>query len=492
MPLSALPNEIISEIFGVSKPPEELPPQPDPKEYPLLFGQVCSKWRTIAHSTPGLWTGIRLALNQHTTRHDGPKYIQEWTSRARGNPLSIMVFSRPISTSIEEANDFVRNVSPVLKNVRHLWLVLPLEHLEALNTIPLFAFRDLETFKMCMFLHQPGVENLTDERPSSLPVPLGLAHNLHSVQLISSFSVTSGLHRGIVTHGLVQTMPWHQLRRLRLTESTADEILVCKIFRQCLNLEECLIEVTDWIVPPRVNTDLILAPTSLLHLRALKWHFPQLPPAMIKSLTLPVLDYLEIRVQENDPSPSRLSVLLTLQSYSPLSLTTLVLSNVLFSPAQLLSSLQNLPALQNLHVILCYFFYSPTIVFCLTHALERDDSPFLPNLRSLQVWDPALSSNMDDDQTLDMLESRWSAPGSTGPPIGVARLQKVTIDEYPDENADGLVKLDPQPSDESFSRSEALISAGMDLFFPRMRRSSWRLGVQWEEGAEASDGLEED
>ncbi|KAF9469448.1 hypothetical protein BDZ94DRAFT_382725 [Collybia nuda] len=489
MPLSVLPNEIISEIFNVFKPPEESPLQTDPAEYPLLFGQICSKWRTISHSIPGLWTGIRLTLNQCTMKHDGMTHIQGWVSRARGNPLSVTISSRPMSTSVKEANEFVRNISTVLTNVRHLCLVLPLQHFEALNLIPEVAFRDLETFKIYMFLHQPGVETLSEARPRGLPVPLGLAHNLHSIQLISSFSMSSGLHRGVVMHGLVETMPWHQLRRLRLTESTIDQALVCNIFRQCTCLEECVLEISDWAIPPRLNLDFVVVPTSLPYLHVLKWHFPQLPLALIKSLTLPALDYLEIRVRQGDPTPAMYMVLLTLQSRSLLSLTTLVLSSVIFGPGQLVSALNNLLALRNLHLTRCYFFSSPTITFCLTHNTERNDTPFLPNLRSLLVSDPAISASMNDNQTLDMLESRWSAPGSVDPPIGIARLQKVSIDEYLDDDADGLITLDPQPSEKSFARSEALIRAGMDLSFPRMQRNSWRYGIQWEDD---SDGSNED
>lgn len=58
-PISALPAELLAEIFIFCLPTDRYP-IPTPTDAPLLLTQVCSLWRSVAISLPGLWTAIHI------------------------------------------------------------------------------------------------------------------------------------------------------------------------------------------------------------------------------------------------------------------------------------------------------------------------------------------------------------------------------------------------------------------------------------------------
>ncbi|KAF5342230.1 hypothetical protein D9611_002092 [Ephemerocybe angulata] len=60
-PIGSLPPEIISQIFIECLDPHE-PAAMVSTSAPLLLTQICSPWRTIAHTTPFLWTRTHLLL----------------------------------------------------------------------------------------------------------------------------------------------------------------------------------------------------------------------------------------------------------------------------------------------------------------------------------------------------------------------------------------------------------------------------------------------
>ncbi|KAF6755333.1 hypothetical protein DFP72DRAFT_896498 [Ephemerocybe angulata] len=61
VPISALPPEILSQIFIDCLDPHK-PAAMVSTSAPLLLTQICSPWRTIAHTTPFLWTRTHLFL----------------------------------------------------------------------------------------------------------------------------------------------------------------------------------------------------------------------------------------------------------------------------------------------------------------------------------------------------------------------------------------------------------------------------------------------
>ncbi|TDL20352.1 hypothetical protein BD410DRAFT_380354 [Rickenella mellea] len=107
-PARGLPSELVSEVFTHSV--NYLPPaqgqlgyndgslhrfaKPSVNEAPLVLGRICRHWRTIALSTPTLWSTISI-----------PRYfriigLQTWISRAGSCDLSFGVFVEHASMEV--------------------------------------------------------------------------------------------------------------------------------------------------------------------------------------------------------------------------------------------------------------------------------------------------------------------------------------------------------------------------------------------------------
>jgi hypothetical protein len=83
-PIYRIPTEILSEIFlhCLVEDSDGF----DAEEAPLLLNFVCSKWRTVAISTPQLWSSISLDLPPC----GGIEMLETWLSRSSASPLKII------------------------------------------------------------------------------------------------------------------------------------------------------------------------------------------------------------------------------------------------------------------------------------------------------------------------------------------------------------------------------------------------------------------
>ncbi|KIM75573.1 hypothetical protein PILCRDRAFT_78729 [Piloderma croceum F 1598] len=98
-PIRSLPAEILSEIFlhlEEMTTPSTTPSEtiewtcgsPRLNKTPLLLGNVCSRWRTVALSTPSLWASFALTIeSDHLERSTA--LAEMWLARAGVCPLSI-------------------------------------------------------------------------------------------------------------------------------------------------------------------------------------------------------------------------------------------------------------------------------------------------------------------------------------------------------------------------------------------------------------------
>ncbi|KAJ7864839.1 hypothetical protein B0H14DRAFT_2183035, partial [Mycena olivaceomarginata] len=90
----ALPPELLAEIFFFCLPFDEdgLPIRADPDEAPLNLCAVCRQWRSIALTTPKLWSSLFLDYLLWHGPVSQALYVDlchKWLARAQSTPLSI-------------------------------------------------------------------------------------------------------------------------------------------------------------------------------------------------------------------------------------------------------------------------------------------------------------------------------------------------------------------------------------------------------------------
>ncbi|KAJ7030647.1 hypothetical protein C8F04DRAFT_1397768 [Mycena alexandri] len=88
-PVLTLPNEIVSEIFVHFLPVYPDPPPIIGRSSPNVLGQICRKWRDIAFSTPALWRGIALSLQNGKRLDQKLRLLETWLQRSGSCLLSI-------------------------------------------------------------------------------------------------------------------------------------------------------------------------------------------------------------------------------------------------------------------------------------------------------------------------------------------------------------------------------------------------------------------
>ncbi|KZP22080.1 hypothetical protein FIBSPDRAFT_716205, partial [Athelia psychrophila] len=79
-PIRQVPPEIITEVFLHSAEGNF--------ESPIFLASICSRWRTIALSSPQLWASFRISVNAENLESQ-IALAEMWLSRAGRYPLSI-------------------------------------------------------------------------------------------------------------------------------------------------------------------------------------------------------------------------------------------------------------------------------------------------------------------------------------------------------------------------------------------------------------------
>ena len=120
-----LPPEIMSEIFILCTPVTRRNLDDFGFEWyistpsPLSLTWVCRSWRSIAQSTPALWTSLRIYIPYRNI----PQCIQvirEWISRSGQLPLSIQVHRNPV-VPFNWLDPLVDDLFNLVRSCSHRW-----------------------------------------------------------------------------------------------------------------------------------------------------------------------------------------------------------------------------------------------------------------------------------------------------------------------------------------------------------------------------------
>nr|GAT50624.1 predicted protein [Mycena chlorophos] len=111
-PIATLPPEIISEIFKHYIPPYPARPLFHGDYSPTTLGQVCRRWRLVAHSTTVLWRAFHLfefgpGIDQPTSFSRLQRHLdlaQTWSERSKILPLSVALTTSRFSLDAVKAH----------------------------------------------------------------------------------------------------------------------------------------------------------------------------------------------------------------------------------------------------------------------------------------------------------------------------------------------------------------------------------------------------
>ncbi|KAJ7042776.1 hypothetical protein C8F04DRAFT_1074740 [Mycena alexandri] len=126
-----LPPEILAEIFVECLPTYSATPAA--LRAPLLLGGICGEWRTIALSTPSLWSTFILPVDMGKTTDDYPvvRLFESWIARGGNYPLTMVIScsasgaTRPPYTPYTLPGSFISALSRSSSRWHDVHLVLP-------------------------------------------------------------------------------------------------------------------------------------------------------------------------------------------------------------------------------------------------------------------------------------------------------------------------------------------------------------------------------
>lgn len=425
-PIRRVPQDIFREIALYSLP---LRPTPSYCQFPLSFSQVCSTWRSIALSTPRMWSTIYLTIKNPLSFPMYSELVREWLKRANPIPATFLIYFRLTVHDIMQCEvdlrQFLTSLSQSLAHVRHLGFgSYKVETLRAIFNEPL----EWTLPTLCQLDIQSGNATSCTESANVLQFRYQL---FKSTPLLKSLILDSTI-RPWETPFFVS---WKQLTRLCLSQTTRpqDWIMVMDL---CKDLQTCIVKLTNSDTPVPVLSP---PPTHNLRSLSIELNSSSSQLTFISFLSLfqfPQLTKLDLlcpsRHTESAPftyDVSELPCLTHLSVSGPRSAQERVLG--------ILSTTANLVEFS----ITASGGVSSKLLEHLTYnsgwGIRRQSENNLPRLSTLRI-DLADGSGFGRED-IDMLKSMFSSRLGNTLPTGCQRLKRVLINA-PDSSAEFFLK----------------------------------------------------
>ncbi|KAF7336736.1 hypothetical protein MVEN_02108700 [Mycena venus] len=343
--LDKVPVELATEIFCLTLP--DIQSDPHPSQSPLSLAHVCQDWRLLAFSTPQLWSNLTLS-DAHVHKPD-TVLIDQWLGRANLVALRLCV-----------SHSFFKAIMRLISRNSTKWKTLEF-HLSIGTTLVFPEFAEIKPIGGFPSLRKLVIEsNPRYFHPSEGTVVDGflnapLLEELH----FNSFPIL--LNR--------LSLPWTQLTRFTSTNGTmgvSDALRVLSLTPKLLHarLSTSITSSSATAIPPH------------LHLKSLSFQSRHVSLDVLRSLTLPALEVLDVGAVLNNDTQTLLSFL----ARSHCKLTTLSAKTLLrpFIPC-----LRAIPTLSSVRLTLT----DRTDKEDVSVFLQRlgDDTSFLPNLESFTI-----------------------------------------------------------------------------------------------------------
>ena len=437
------------------------------KEAPMLLTRVCSQWRSVALSSPRIWTRLHIPLpgnppiSTDYAMNDSQalelcrqvffkmmqlrrQAVNDWLDRSGSCPLSLSIaypFDHISRTNIDNDEDDVADplfqiIHPFAPRLEHLRLSMPLSIYRRLETrVPLHSLSMLQSFTGNILSPGPPLG------AASTPIPLHIIE-LPSLEALSlnflQFTINLGRYRN----------SWKHLTNICFGSPVTDTDLL-DLLRQCHNL--IILDVNMQI--PWVRADgreLNLSTVLLPHLKSLKLRETGSSSPAIFAINAPSLKLLQYRCPHryrasyspNEPRIYRPESLIWLISNAAASLETLSIDPHTFEQEQVLECLQLAVHVKNLTFgdksalfpdpeedIRYHDFFDleafsiPIIEYdsCITSNMPLQSQFLLPNLESLEANGGYI---IRDEKVYSILTSRiWAARHGMISPLRRVKIQ---------------------------------------------------------------------
>lgn len=461
-----MPPEVLSEIFiqcldFTAWSDREEPMLCFPDDAPHLLTQVCRSWRTVAMSTPRLWSTLSLPDVPITSEQCECLYAQVrvWLSLSRALPLSFT-----LRMDDEDEDELHRYVS-LLQTEIHRWKVARFEvSRNSVHRFPVFEPGStplLEEFCLNYIADTEG------EGVPTLMTALASAPRLYEIEL----------HHNETYHW---ALPWASLTTLDIFDYTSEfktESLArfCEMLGTCTSLESLsfgiststsgpLLPPTSRVVLPRLDS--FKVPNS--HVRTIV--------SLMHTLVAPRLDTLSLERSSFGLKFSRAVVGESIRIFlagSGAVLEDLQLSGVRILPSDLVRCLALLPALKHLNVwqeelLDARVFAALTLDFDHSGRLRSGTNP---RLRTITIL-PTYESVNEDIDIMNIVPV---------PPSSLRRLDRSADDDSHAPSNRITFTGPPVPKENSLSATQMhewfanFGSSGFSAAFARMVTSRWAL-----------------
>jgi hypothetical protein len=393
-PTARIPSEILIEIFQIACQPVEIGYRQTVT--PLFIGSICRRWRDVAWSTPFLWNTIFLRVSR---KHHGTQVqlLRDWLLNARSAPLSIKLFTEDKHESVLRAFEAIMRI---LVTRSEYWLTFDsLLRPQCRNIFENINFPMLTSISL-----HPYSAFTTSNTP---PIMFLTAPKLVDVNLPCYNSPV--------------TLPWEQVRRLKIGSSTVAECL--KVLQRSPNLQECHFE---YVYFPESHISKIIMPHAQLKCLHVELMDSKISVSLFDGITLPSLS--DLRIQYRGTGRLLLSSItsLVLRSVCNLERFTIVFQ---FDYADLIRCLEAIPSLT--HLRLEMLLMGPDIgltrhFVASLDPLSNSRRLLLPNLQYFEYKGPVFC---DSRTIVDMLAHRWhlSDDGGTSQSVRGSKLKLAEV-----------------------------------------------------------------
>ncbi|KAJ7919016.1 hypothetical protein B0H13DRAFT_2187275 [Mycena leptocephala] len=250
-PARRLPEDVVAEIFTASLPADRNAIMSG-AESPLLLCQVSRAWRTLALSTPRLWTSLHIVAPgnvSHLRRITEAASI--WLSRSGALPLSISLVHTP-SFQFAIGADF-SVLLEALVQYSSRWNRIRMKFETHRSFMPLTVLSPTDV----PILETINIEGFLSEREHVI--------DWRSLSFLKTTSLRSVTLRGVADLRRV-ILPCNELRHLSLAHMASASLTAAEgleMLRWCPNLETCTLPISS--VPDNVPR----LPLRMEHLRRL-------------------------------------------------------------------------------------------------------------------------------------------------------------------------------------------------------------------------------